>query len=142
MVLVHVIASFKFGQMLVFPLFGSFIITYGHRWTLIVSTYILLFGTILFAKALNIKEEYYLIFVRIILGVGSDTLGVTLMHAGDVTPKNHNNGYIDWEAAIEHMETVATLFVTSFFVYLLSHNKADYDAEHNGKVFDYVVWRA
>lgn len=123
----YVVASFSFGRMLVLPLFGSFSVTYGYRWTLIVSTSILFLGTLLFGQALNMKEEWFLILANIIIGIGSGTLGVTLAYVSEVTPKRKRTGYIAWATAVQYTGTTVTPFIGSLFVYLLSNDEDEHD---------------
>lgn len=125
----YVIASFSFGRMLVLPLFGTWSITYGYKWTLLVSTSILFLGTILIAQTLNMKEAWYLILANIILGIGSGTLGVTLAYVSEVTPKRKRTGYIAWATAVQYAGTTVTPFIGSLFVYLLANNDEN---DHNG----------
>jgi len=125
----YVIASFSFGRMLVLPLFGSWSMTYGYKWTLLVSTSILFLGTILLAQALNMKEAWYLILANVILGIGSGTLGVTLAYVSEVTPKRKRTGYIAWATAVQYAGTTVTPFIGSLFVYLLANNDEN---DHNG----------
>lgn len=125
----YVIASFSFGRMLVLPLFGTWSITYGYRWTLLVSTSILWLGTVLFAQALNMREAWFLILANIILGIGSGTLGVTLSYVSEVTPKRKRTGYIAWATAVQYAGTTVTPFIGSFFVYMLANND---EQDHNG----------
>jgi len=111
------------------PLFGTWSITYGYKWTLLVSTSILFLGTILIAQTLNMKEAWYLILANIILGIGSGTLGVTLAYVSEVTPKRKRTGYIAWATAVQYAGTTVTPFIGSLFVYLLANNDEN---DHNG----------
>ncbi len=121
----YVIASFSFGRMLVLPLFGSWSIKHGYKWTLQISTLILLIGTILFAQALNVRKAWYLIVANTIVGVGSGTLGVTMAYASEVTPKRKRTGYLAWVASVQYAGTTATPFIGSFFVVLFAKDKEE-----------------
>jgi len=123
----YVIASFSFGRMLVLPLFGSWSTKYGYKWTLQISTLILLIGTLLFAQALTVGKAWYLIFANIVLGIGSGTLGVTMAYVSEVTPKRKRTGYIAWVTAVQYAGTTATPFIGSLFVVLFSKNDDDDD---------------
>lgn len=116
----YVIASFSFGRMIVLPLFGSWSIQYGYKWTLQVSTLILFIGTILFAQTLNVGSAWFLIFANTVVGVGSGTLGVTMAYASEVTPKRKRTGYLAWVAAVQYAGTTATPFLGSLFVVLFA----------------------
>jgi len=121
----YVVASFSFGRMLVLPLFGTFSITYGYKWTLLVATSILFFGTVLFGQALNMKEIWFVILANIVIGIGSGTLGVTLAYVSEVTPKRKRTGYIAWATAVQYAGTTVTPFIGSGFVYWLSLGEGD-----------------
>lgn len=121
----YVVASFSFGRMLVLPLFGTWSMTYGYRWTLLVSTSILFFGTVLFGQALNMKEEWFVVLANIVIGIGSGTLGVTLAYVSEVTPKRKRTGYIAWATCVQYAGTTITPIIGSVFVYWLSLGEGD-----------------
>jgi hypothetical protein len=116
----YVIASFSFGRMLVLPLFGTWSTKHGYKWTLQISTAILLVGTLLFGQVLNIGSAAYLIFANAVLGIGSGTLGVTMAYTSEVTPKRNRTGYIAWVTAVQYAGTTATPFIGSLLVVLFS----------------------
>lgn len=114
----YTIASFSFGRMLVLPLFGSWSTTYGYKWTLTFSTYILLLGTLLFSQVLRVNDSGFLIFSNIVMGIGSGTLGVTLAYASEVTPTRNRTAYMAWVTAVQYAGTTVTPFIGSLFVVL------------------------
>lgn len=129
----YVIASFSFGRMLVLPLFGSWSIQYGYKWTLQISTFILLIGTLLFSQVLNVRKQWFLIFANTVLGIGSGTLGVTFAYSSEVTPKRKRTGYLAWVSAVQYAGTTATPFIGSLFVVLfVKQNDDDDDANYKG----------
>lgn len=121
----YVVASFSFGRMLVLPLFGSWSILYGYKWTLKISTFILLLGTVLFAQVLNVGTQWFLLLANTIIGIGSGTLGVTFAYASEVTPKRHRTGYLAWVAAVQYAGTTATPFIGSLFVVLFANENGE-----------------
>ena len=121
----YVIASFSFGRMLVLPLFGSWSIKYGYKWTLQISTFILFIGTLLFAQTLNVGKPWFLIFANIVVGIGSGTLGVTMAYASEVTPKRKRTGYLSRVTAVQYAGTTATPFIGSLFVVLFAKEEGD-----------------
>jgi ceroid-lipofuscinosis MFS transporter 7 len=116
----YTIASFSFGRMLVLPLFGAWSVQYGYRRTLLISTVILCFGTLLFGHVLTVGTHWFLLFANIIVGVGSGTLGVTIAYASDVTPTRNRTSYMAWVGAVQYAGTSATPFLGSLFVVLFS----------------------
>lgn len=121
----YLIASFSFGRMLVLPLFGTWSIKYGYKWTLRFSTMVLLIGSILFAQVLNVRKQWFALLANVIVGIGSGTLGVTFAYASDVTPKRKRTSYLSWVSAIQYAGTTATPFIGSFFVVLFSNEDRD-----------------
>lgn len=116
----YTIASFSFGRMMVLPLFGSWSVRFGYRWTLLFSTFVLLLGTLLFGHVLSVGKHWYLLFANTVVGIGSGTLGVTVAYASDVTPTRNRTSYMAWLTAVQYAGTSATPFIGSLFVVLFS----------------------
>lgn len=119
----YTIASFSFGRMLVLPLFGAWSVKYGYRRTLLVSTVILSFGTLLFGHVLSVGQHWFLLFANTIVGIGSGTLGVTIAYASDVTPTRNRTSYMAWVGAVQYAGTSATPFLGSLFVVMFSRGE-------------------
>jgi Fucose permease len=121
----YTIASFSFGRMLVLPLFGAWSVKYGYRPTLLVSTTILCFGTLLFGNVLNVGTHWFLLVANTIVGIGSGTLGVTIAYASDVTPTRNRTSYMAWVGAVQYAGTSATPFLGSLFVVMFSRREEE-----------------
>jgi len=119
----YTIASFSFGRMLVLPLFGAWSVKYGYRKTLLVSTVVLFFGTLLFGHVLSVGKHWFLLLANTFVGIGSGTLGVTVAYASEVTPTRNRTSYIAWIGAVQYAGTSATPFLGSLFVVMFSRGQ-------------------
>ena len=113
------VAAFSFGRVLVNPLFGSMSHKIGYSKTLILSSIILLVGTLLYAQIQNIGRPQFLIVAQTCLGIGSGTLGVTRAFVADVTAKRNRTTYMAWITAVQYGGFTVTPFVGSFFIFIL-----------------------
>ena len=115
----YTVASFSFGRILANPIFGSWSHTMGYSKTLIVSTLIILLGTLLYAQAPLVGRCEYLIFAQTVLGIGSGTLGVTRAFVADVTAKRNRTTYMAWGTAVQYAGFTVTPVFGSLFNRLL-----------------------
>ena len=111
------VAAFSFGRVLVNPFFGSMSHTHGYSDTLLLSTSILLLGTILYSQVQTVMNPQFLIFAQTCLGVGSGTLGVTRAFVADVTAKRNRTTYMAWITAVQYGGFTVTPFIGSFFIW-------------------------
>eukprot|EP00978_Attheya_sp_CCMP212_P016508 scaffold43285_cov44-Attheya_sp.AAC.2 len=114
------VAAFSFGRILVSPIFGSWSVTNGYKNTLLLSTSILVFGTLLYGQIGNVGRTEFLIFTQTILGVGSGTLGVTRAFCAEVTATRNRTTYMAWLTAVQYAGFTVTPFVGALFVKLFN----------------------
>jgi MFS family permease len=114
------VASFSFGRILVSPIFGSWSVTYGYKRTLLLSTSILLCGTLLYGQVVNVGRTDYFIFTQTILGFGSGTLGVTRAFVAEVTPTRSRTTYMAMLTTVQYAGFAVTPFIGSVFVHLFN----------------------
>ena len=111
----YCVAAFSFGRILVSPLFGRWSATYGYTTTLLLSCYILLLGTFLYAQVQNVGSTGFLIVAQICLGIGSGTLGVTRAFVAEVTAQRNRTTYMAWITAVQYAGFTVTPFVGAIF---------------------------
>jgi len=109
------VASFSFGRILVSPLFGSWSHQIGYSKTLLLSTTILIVGTLIYAQIQNIGHPEFLIVAQTVLGIGSGTLGVTRAFVADVTAKRNRTTYMALLTAVQYGGFTVTPFFGSMF---------------------------
>ena len=117
------VAAFSFGRVLVNPLFGSWSHTYGYTKVLMLSTSLLLVGTLLYAQVQNIGRPEFLIVAQTMLGIGSGTLGVTRAFVADVTAKRNRTAYMALITAVQYGGFTMTPIFGSLFSFLLQGNE-------------------
>lgn len=113
------VAAFSFGRIIVSPIFGSWSITHGYTKTLLLSTFILAMGTLMYAQVQNVGATQFLIASQTILGVGSGTLGVTRAFVADVTAKRERTTYMAFITAVQYGGFTMTPFFGALFTKLL-----------------------
>ena len=126
----YAVAAFSFGRILVSPMFGSWSIKYGYRYTLLVSSTILLIGTILYSQASHVGRPEFLIFAQTILGIGSGTLGVTRAYVAEITPTRNRTTYMAYLTALQYAGFTVTPFFGALFSAIL--NDADEEGFETG----------
>jgi len=114
------VAAFSFGRILMTPVFGSWSVTHGYKNTLLLSTSILVFGTLLYGQIGNVGRTEFLIFTQTVLGVGSGTLGVTLAFCAEVTATRNRTTYMAFLTAAQYAGFTVTPFIGALFVKLFN----------------------
>lgn len=117
----YAVASFSFGRALVNPVFGHMSNVKGYTPTLVLSTAILLLGTLLYAQVPNFGTPQSLIASQTVLGIGSGTLGVTRAFVADVTAKRHRTKYMGLITAVQYGGFTVTPIFGAFFNHWLSN---------------------
>lgn len=124
----YAVAAFSFGRILVSPMFGSWSIQYGYKYTLVFSCSILLFGTILYSQTVNVALPEFLILAQTVMGIGSGTLGVTRAYVAEITPRRNRTTYIAWLTAVQYTGFTVTPFVGSLFSYIFKNEENEIKA--------------
>jgi MFS transporter, ceroid-lipofuscinosis neuronal protein 7 len=114
------VASFSFGRAIVNPVFGYMSTEVGYTKTLILSTSILLLGTVMYAQVPNVGHPHALVLAQTVLGIGSGTLGVTRAFVADVTAKRHRTRYMGLITAVQYGGFTVTPIFGALFNYLLA----------------------
>jgi ceroid-lipofuscinosis MFS transporter 7 len=117
----YAVASFSFGRALVNPVFGFMSTEVGYTKTLLLSSFILLVGTFVYAQVPNLGRPHALIVAQTLLGVGSGTLGVTRAFVADVTAKRHRTRYMGLITAVQYGGFTVTPIFGALFNYLLAN---------------------
>lgn len=113
----YAVAAFSFGRVLVNPLFGSMSHQIGYTKTLLLSSSILLLGTVLYTQIQTVGRKEFLIVVQMILGIGSGTLGVTRAFVADVTAKRQRTVYMGLITAVQYGGFTVTPIIGALFNY-------------------------
>jgi len=113
------VAAFSFGRILVNPLFGAWSHQIGYSKTLVISTSILLFGTLAYAQVQNVGKPEFLIVAQTLLGIGSGTLGVVRAFVADVTAQRNRTTYLAWITAVQYAGFTVTPFFGALFNWCL-----------------------
>ncbi|GKY99592.1 hypothetical protein MPSEU_000913500 [Mayamaea pseudoterrestris] len=114
----YAVAAFSFGRVLVNPLFGAWSHQFGYTKTLVLSTTILLFGTLTYTQIQTVGRPEFLIVSQTILGIGSGTLGVTRAFVADVTAKRQRTVYMGLITAVQYGGFTVTPIFGALFNYL------------------------
>lgn len=122
----YAVAAFSFGRILVNPLFGSWSHTYGYSKTLLLSCFILLLGTLLYAQVQNVGRVEFLVVAQTVLGIGSGTLGVTRAFVADNTARRSRTTYMALITAVQYGGFTVTPAFGSLFNYVFG------DREYTG----------
>lgn len=111
----YAVAAFSFGRILVSPLFGSWSVSYGYKYTLLFSSSILLFGTLLYSQVPYVGRSEFLILAQTTLGIGSGTLGVTRAYVAEISPTRNRTTYMAYLTALQYAGFTVTPFLGSLF---------------------------
>jgi len=117
------VGAFSFGRILSTPYFGKWSVQVGYSLPLVVSTSILLLGTILYAQTPLVGHASYLILAQTVLGLGSGSLGVTRAYCASITPQRHRTAYMGWITAVQYGGFTVTPVLGSLFNTILSKDK-------------------
>lgn len=109
-----IVAAFSFGRILSSPIFGERSTTHGYRNALLISSSILVMGTVVYALANSIEV---LILAQTLLGIGSGTLGVTRAFVADVTPTRERTRYMAYLTAVQYAGFTVTPVVGAYFTH-------------------------
>ena len=118
----YAVAAFSFGRVLVNPLFGAWSHQFGYTKTLLLSTAILLLGTMTYTQIQTVGRPEFLIVSQTILGIGSGTLGVTRAFVADVTAKRQRTVYMGWITAVQYGGFTVTPIFGALFNYVFQDN--------------------
>jgi ceroid-lipofuscinosis MFS transporter 7 len=119
------VAAFSFGRLLVNPLFGRLSHTHGYSKTLLISTSILLLGTVAYSQVYRVGSPRFLIFAQILLGIGSGTLGVTRAFVAEITAHRSRTTYMALITAVQYGGFTVTPIVGAFFNWFFSNQEED-----------------
>ena len=120
------VAAFSFGRVLVNPVFGAWSHSIGYSKTLLISSYILLFGALSYAQIQNIGKPEFLIVSQTLLGVGSGTLGVTRAYVAEITAKRSRTTYMAWITAVQYGGFTVTPFFGALFNWALQNTDVSF----------------
>lgn len=115
----YVNGTFSLCRMVMLPIFGSWSNTKGYRWTFLISTFLVLLGSIMMTQVLTIGKQFFLILSNDILGIGSSTLGVSRAYTSLVTPKDKRTGYLALITAVQYGGMTVTPFLGGVLLHLL-----------------------
>lgn len=123
----YVTSSFSIGRMIMLPLFGGWSTTKGYKWTLGLSTGIILIGSIMMIQVLRVDQQWFLILSNAVLGIGSGTLAVARAYTSEVTSTDERTGYMALISAIQYSGMTVTPLFGSLFSFLpeLTHDNDD-----------------
>eukprot|EP00978_Attheya_sp_CCMP212_P012620 scaffold31556_cov62-Attheya_sp.AAC.2 len=121
------VAAFSFGRILVSPIFGGWSVIYGYKRTLLLSTCILLCGTLLYGQVVKVGRTDFFIFTQTILGFGSGTLGVTRAFVAEVTPTRSRTTYMAMLTTVQYAGFAVTPFIGAIFVNLFNSYDVAFD---------------
>lgn len=114
----YVTSSFSIGKIIMLPVFGSWSTTKGYKWTLSLSTAIILFGSIMMTQVLRVGQQWFLVLSNIVLGVGSGTLAVARAYTSEVTCTNERTGYMALISAVQYSGMTVTPLFGSLLTYI------------------------
>ena len=118
----YAVAAFSFGRIIASPIAGKLSIQHGYSKTLTGSTILLLIACLMFAQAYRVNSLYFLVFVQILLGIGSATLGVTRAYVADITATRERTTYIALLTAVQYGGFTVTPLFGALIMYLLQDN--------------------
>lgn len=119
----YAVGAFSFGRIIASPTLGKMSIDYGYSKTLVISTTIIICGSLLFASVYRVGSLYFLIFAQIILGVGSGTLGVTRAYVAEISATRERTKYIALQTAVQYGGFTITPIFGSFFMWALEDKR-------------------
>jgi hypothetical protein len=123
----YVTSSFSIGRFFMLPMFGSWSTTKGYKWTLSLSTGVILIGSIMMTQVLRVGQQWFLVLSNTILGVGSGTLAVARAYTSEVTCTDERTGYMALISAVQYSGMTVTPLFGSLFTYIreLYHEDED-----------------
>ena len=83
----YLIASFSFGRMVFGPILGYICDYYSHKLSLLIASFILIFGSLLMSFIYELQTLELLFLSQFLLGCGSGSLGVTRAYIVETCPK-------------------------------------------------------
>ena len=98
----YAVGAFSFGRVLASPCFGRWSIEKGYSKTLVASTTIMLVGCVFFAHVISVGSLPFLVFSKIIMGIGSATLGVTRAYVAEITATRQRTTYMALLSAVQY----------------------------------------
>jgi MFS family permease len=119
----YAVGAFSFGRIIASPVLGQMSIDYGYSKSLVVSTTIIITGSLLFAAVYRVGSLYFLIFAQVVLGVGSGTLGVTRAYVAEITATRERTKYIALQTAVQYGGFTVTPIFGSFFIWALEDRR-------------------
>ena len=119
----YAVGAFSFGRIIASPTLGKMSIDSGYSKTLVISTTIIIIGSLLFASVYRVGSLYFLVFAQVILGVGSGTLGVTRAYVAEITATRERTTYIALQTAVQYGGFTITRIFGSFFMWALEDKR-------------------
>ena len=98
----YAVGAFSFGRVIASPCFGKWSIEKGYSKTLVASTTIMLVGCVFFAHVISVGSLPFLVFSKIIMGIGSATLGVTRAYVAEITATRQRTMYMALLSAVQY----------------------------------------
>jgi ceroid-lipofuscinosis MFS transporter 7 len=98
----YAVGAFSFGRVIASPCFGRWSIEKGYSKTLVASTTIMLVGCVFFAHVISVGSLPFLVFSKIIMGIGSATLGVTRAYVAEITATRQRTTYMALLSAVQY----------------------------------------
>jgi MFS transporter, ceroid-lipofuscinosis neuronal protein 7 len=102
------VSVFSIGRLVISAPIGWFCDKYRHRWALIVSGILMLFGAILWSSVLAANQIAVLFLAQLFLGLGTGSLGVTRAYVAEQTRAEQRTNALSLVTAVQYAGFAAT----------------------------------